>query len=126
MRMYQAAYFILLVSFIFWLIAHSYLYLVIFGLVMGVGYGGIAAMAPAVTATIFGISGLGELLGILFTGFGVACIVGPPLAGVMVDNTHDYHWPAFIAASAAVLALVLVLPLGRGKASPGASKAQAA
>jgi MFS family permease len=70
-------------------------------------------MAPAVAASIFGVAGLGELLGILFTGFGLACILGPPLAGVMVDRTHDYHWPVFIAAAAAVFALLLVLPLER-------------
>ena len=113
MRMYQSAYLILMLSFALWLAARSYPLLVLFGLVMGVGYGGIAAMAPAVTATIFGIAGLGELLGILFTGFGLACIVGPPLAGAMVDRTHDYRWPVFIASGAAVLALMLIVPLSR-------------
>lgn len=78
---------------------------------MGVGYGGIAAIAPAVAANIFGIEGLGELLGILLTGFGIACLVGPPVAGILVDHTHDYHWPVFVAAGAAVLALIVVIPL---------------
>ncbi len=116
MFMYQLAYAILLVSFALWLTAHSYVSLVLFGVVMGVGYGGIAAMAPAVAAAIFGIAGLGELLGILFTGFGLACIVGPPLAGVLVDHTHDYKWTVFIASAAAVLALLFVIPLGKYKA----------
>jgi MFS family permease len=113
LRMYQIAYSILMVSFALWLTAHSYTSLVLFGLMMGVGYGGIAAMAPAVAAAIFGIGGLGELLGILFTGFGLACIVGPPLAGVLVDHTHDYQWTVFVAAGAAVLALLVVIPLKR-------------
>ncbi len=116
MFMYQLAYGILLVSFALWLTAHSYTSLVLFGLVMGVGYGGIAAMAPAVAAGIFGVAGLGELLGIMFTGFGLACIVGPPLAGVLVDYTHDYKWTVFIASAAAVLALLFVIPLGKYKA----------
>jgi MFS family permease len=113
MRMYQSAFLILLISFAFWLPARSYSMMVVFGLVMGVGYGGIAAMAPAVAAAIFGVEGLGELLGILFTGFGLACIVGPPLAGALVDRTHDYHWPVFVAAAAAVVALLFVVPLKR-------------
>jgi len=113
LRMYQSAYLILLVSFALWLPAHSYSLLVLFGLVMGVGYGGIAAMAPAVAAAIFGVAGLGELLGVMFTGFGLACIVGPPLAGVLVDQTHDYHWPVFVATAAAFLALLFVVPLTR-------------
>jgi len=53
----------------------------------------------------------------LFTGFGVACLVGPPLAGVMVDYTHDYKWPVFVAAASAVVALIAVMPL-RMKAAP--------
>ncbi len=116
----------LLVSFALWLTAHSYASLVAFGLVMGVGYGGLAAMAPAVAANIFGVEGLGELLGILFTGFGVACLVGPPLAGLLVDRTLDYHWPVFVAACAAVLALIVVIPLRRYGAARDKTLAAAA
>ena len=111
MLMYQVAYALLMISFCLWLTAHSYALLVAFAAVMGVGYGGIAAMAPAVAASVFGVAGLGELLGILFTGFGLACLVGPPLAGVLVDYTHDYKWPVFVAAAAGVIAFALVLPL---------------
>ena len=126
MFMYQLAYAILMASFALWLTAHSYLSLVLFGLVMGVGYGGIAAMAPPVAAAIFGVAGLGELLGIMFTGFGLACIVGPPAAGVLVDYTHDFKWPVFVAAGAAVVALLLVLPLGKYKAEAVRERSAAA
>jgi MFS family permease len=125
LTMYQVAYGILLVSFGLWLTAHSYASLVAFGLMMGVGYGGIAAMAPAVTANIFSIEGLGELLGILFTGFGVACLIGPPVAGALVDYTHDYHWPVFVAAGAAVFAVAIVIPLRKYRAQPKTSAAAA-
>jgi MFS family permease len=111
--MYRVSYAALLVSFSFWLMAHSYLSLVAFALVMGVGYGGIAAMAPAVTASLFGVEGLGELLGILFTGFGVACLIGPPLAGALVDYTLDYKWAVFVAVAASAVALIFVFPLRR-------------
>ncbi len=111
MTMYQTAYLILLASFAVWMMAHSYAELVAFALLMGVGYGGIAAMSPAVAASAFGIEGLGELLGILFTGFGVACLVGPPAAGLLVDHLHDYKWPAFVAAGASLLAFLFVIPL---------------
>ena len=111
MRMYQASYLILLISFGVWLAAGSYTSLVIFALLMGVGYGGIAAMSPAVAAYAFGVEGLGELLGILFTGFGAACLVGPPLAGILVDHFHDYKFPVFVGASASVVALIFVIML---------------
>jgi MFS family permease len=117
-RMYQASYLILLISFGIWLAAHSYTELVIFALLMGVGYGGIAAMSPAVAAYAFGVEGLGELLGILFTGFGAACLVGPPLAGILVDHFHDYKFPVFVGAAASVVALIFVIMLDRKLIAP--------
>ncbi len=126
LTMYQIAYVVLLASFALWLTAHTYASLVAFGLVMGVGYGGIAAMSPAVTAKIFGIEGLGELFGILQTGFGAACLVGPPVAGVLVDRTLDYRWPVFVAAGAAVLALTIAIPLRKYRDANAESLAAAA
>jgi MFS family permease len=70
-------------------------------------------MAPAVTAPLLGVEGLGELFGALFTGFGVACLIGPPLAGALVDYTLDHKWAVVVAASASVLALIFVFPLPR-------------
>jgi MFS family permease len=113
LNMYAFSFAILLASFALWIFANEYALLVTFGLVMGVGYGGVAAMSPAVTADLFGTEGLGELLGILLTGFGVSCIAGPPLAGYLADVTHDYKWPVFLATAACVLALATALPLKR-------------
>ena len=109
--MYLTSYAILLGSFGFWLAAHAYPALIAFSWVMGVGYGGIAAMSPAMTAAIFGVEGLGELLGILFTALGAACLVGPPAAGALVDSMHDSKLPVFVATAAAVLAMIFVVPL---------------
>jgi MFS family permease len=114
LNMYKLSFGFLLVSYSLWLTAHSYGSLVVFALIMGVGYGGIAAMAPAVVASIFGVEGLGELLGIFFTGFGMVCLIGPPVAGVLVDNTGDYKWPVFVAAAASVGALAVIAALGSG------------
>jgi len=127
LNMYKASFLILLASCYFWLTGHNYAALVIFGLVMGVGYGGIAAMSPAVAASIFGIEGLGELLGFLMTSFGIACLVGPPLAGLLVDYTHDYKWPVFVAAASAAISLIAVMPLRATapRTDPGAEAAAA-
>ena len=111
MRMYKTAYWILLISFGIWLKTTTYPELIAFALLMGIGYGGIAAMAPAVAASVFGIEGLGELLGILFTSFGIACLAGPPAAGLLVDHFHNYKWPVFVAAIAAVIGLLFAMPL---------------
>lgn len=109
--MYQVAYVTLLMGCAIWLTADSLAALVVFTLLMGIGYGGIAAMSPAVAAATFGVDGLGELLGILSTGFGVACLIGPPIAGVLVDHLHNYKLPVFVAAGAAMVGLLFALPL---------------
>ena len=65
----------------------AYAALVGFALIMGVGYGVIAAMTPAVAAARFGIEGLGELLGFLMTGFGVV-VPGGTSAGRGAGGQH--------------------------------------
>ena len=111
LNVYKASYLILLASSAIWWTSHSYSTLIAFALIMGVGYGGVAAMTPAVAAVRFGIEGLGELLGFLFTAFGVACLVGPPLAGVLVDSTHDFRWPAYLAGVSSLLAVGAAMKL---------------
>ena len=108
---YQLSFAILFVSYIFWIAGHSYPWLVVFSLIMGLGYGGIAGMLPAVAASIFGIHGLGRLLGVLFTALGVSCLLGPPVAGLLVDYSHSYRGSPFYALATAALALVAIIPL---------------
>jgi MFS family permease len=109
--MYQFSVVILFLSYVFWIGGHSYSALVIFSVLMGVGYGGIGGLAPAVAAEIFGTQGLGQLLGILFTAYGASCLLGPPIAGLLVDTLHTYRSTPFYAAAAAALSLVVVIPL---------------
>jgi len=109
MATYRIAILMLLISFGIWLSAHSYAGLVAFTLVMGVGYGGTVAMTPVVAASMFGTEGLGELLGFLYTSLGVACMIGPPWAGVLVDHTNNYKWPVVTAIVASFFALVVAM-----------------
>ena len=100
---FQVSYAALLVSFVFWLGGHSYTSLVWYSLVMGVAYGGIVAMSPAMLAQFFGVEGLGELFGFLLTALGLAAVAGPPLAGLMIDLTGDLKWPPILAAVSAAV-----------------------
>lgn len=129
LSVFQAAYAALLVSFIFWVGGHSYISLVWYCLVLGIGYGGIVAMSPAMLAQFFGVEGLGELLGFLLTALGVASVAGPPLAGLLIDRTGDLKWPPLLAVSSAALALAAIVPLrvyGAGKSVQAAESAAAA
>lgn len=73
-------------SFFVWLFSGgSFAVLVIYAIVMGIGYGGYIALMPAVAATIFGTKGLGQTLGFLYTSAGIGGLAGPPLIGGIVD-----------------------------------------
>jgi uncharacterized protein YjiS (DUF1127 family) len=89
-------------SLVVWLLGHGrYDYLVGFALLLGVAQGGGAALLPAVTAQLYGTQGLGRALGRLHTGGGFGCLVGPPVAGAVIDLTDGYA--AAIAMSAVVV-----------------------
>jgi MFS family permease len=100
-------------SFALWLVGGSYWVLVLFAVVLGVGYGGFVAIGPAVVAERFGTPRLGGLLGVLYTSVGIGSAFGAPLAGAAIDASGSYV-PA--VAGCLVLGLVaylIVLRLGR-------------
>ena len=102
-------------SFAIWLVAGDrYLLLVAFAVVMGVAYGGFIALAPAVTAGLFGTLGLGGVLGALYTAAGIGGLVGPPVIGVVIDGT-SYETGIVVAMtlSAASTAVLRMLPAER-------------
>jgi MFS family permease len=113
-RLYQGSFLVLGLSYLLWLVAGaSYNWLVMFALVMGAGYGGFVALSPAVLAHLFGTRRLGSVMGALYTSGGFGALVGPPLAGMIVDYTGSYR---IAIASAFVIAMgswAILLPLGR-------------
>jgi MFS family permease len=100
-------------SYAIWLGAHSYLTLVIFALVIGTGYGGYSALAPTVLAQLFGVRNLGALVGTLYTSNAFGTLIGPPLAGFIIDRTGGYRWAIAAALAMATAALLVLLPLPR-------------
>jgi MFS family permease len=112
-RLYQLSFVALALSYGIWLVAHSYGTLVIFTIVMGTGYGGYVALGPAVAAHIFGTRRLGTMLGTLYTSNGLGALVGPPLAGMIIDRTGSYRWAIAFAFAAAGLSFAALVPLTR-------------
>jgi MFS family permease len=111
LRVFQGCYAAMGLSFALWAVAgDSYAAMLAFAAVLGVGYGGFVALAPAVVAARFGVANLGALLGVLYTGPGLGSAVGPPLAGAVVDAAG--YGPA-IAGSLVVglAAFAAVLPV---------------
>lgn len=76
--------------------------------VAGLAYGALFALFPAATADFFGIKNLGVNYGLVFSGWGVAGIIGPILGGVVADMTGTYNISYVVSALMLVIGAVLV------------------
>jgi MFS transporter, OFA family, oxalate/formate antiporter len=77
--------------------------LLIFGSAFtGLCYGTIFTLFPATTADFYGIRNLGVNYGLVFTGFGVAGVIGPMLGGKIRDAFGNYH-NAFVISAVMLL-----------------------
>ena len=61
----------------------------------------------AATADFYGVRNLGVNYGLVFTGFGVAGIIGPMLAGRIRDACGNYHYAFVISAVMLLLGAAL-------------------
>jgi len=108
------------VACVLWMFAYSYPALVVFVVVMGISYGGVASLTPAVAIQLFGLENIGELLGFLLLSYGVAAAVGPPIAGLIVDHSGDYRDIVGFALAASLAGLVTSLMVKRAQPVPEA------
>jgi OFA family oxalate/formate antiporter-like MFS transporter len=76
--------------------------------IAGLAYGSIFSLFPATTADFFGIKNLGVNYGMVFTGWGIAGVVGPILGGRVVDLTGSYNTSYIIAGIMLLIGAFLV------------------
>lgn len=115
LRTFQLAVLSMAASYLIWLSEPGYAGLAVFAAIMGAAYGGWVAISPSVLAELFGTEGLGGTTGALYTGAGIGALLGPPLAGFVVDGTGSYR-PAIAGAmvlEVAALAVILTLKPSR-------------
>lgn len=118
LRTYQACFVLMSSSFVLWLVAGSHLVVMVaFAAVLGTGYGGFVALTPAVVARRFGVTGLGALLGALYTGVGLGSAVGPVAAGAAIDAA-GYDTAIVGALAVGALAFFASLPLSSRTHAP--------
>lgn len=111
-RLYRACFVIHSVSFLVWLVAgSSYALLVLFVLVLGIGYGGFVALSPILISDRMGVAGLGSILGVLYTAPGLGGLIGPPVAGWLIDRTDSYRWAILACAISAAISVALLTGL---------------
>lgn len=114
------------VACVIWMFAYSYPALVVFVVVMGISYGGVASLTPAVAIQLFGLENIGELLGFLLLSYGVAAAVGPPIAGLIVDHSGDYRDVVGFALAASLAGVVTSVLLKRAQSSSAAETSEEA
>lgn len=74
--------------------------------IAGLGYGALLSLFPSVTADYYGVKNFGGNYGVLYTAWGLAGILGPIVAGMLVDMTGAYQLAYGFAA------LLLAVSLG--------------
>jgi len=111
-RLYRACLMITSASFVVWFAAgSSYVVLVLFVLVLGIGYGGFVALSPIVISDRLGVAGLGSILGLLYTAPGIGALIGAPTAGWIIDSTGGYRWAIAACLACSIIAVVLLAGL---------------
>lgn len=108
LALFKASVVVFGLSYAVWLMASGYPTLVAFAVVLGVGYGGWVAIAPALVAQLFGTRDLGRSIGILWTSAGLAALSGPIAAGFLIDAVG---FRVTIAAALVNVGLAIVLAL---------------
>lgn len=104
-RLYQLCLAAQPLAYLLWLAAGgTYPVLVAFAVLLGVAYGGFVALGPEVVARLFGTTGLGAMIGLVYLGSGVGGFIGPVAAGGLADATDTHAVPILMAVVLASLA----------------------
>jgi len=111
-RLYRASFLLLSSSFLVWFVAGaSYVLLIVFVLILGIGYGGFVALSTIVLAERLGVIGLGSIMGLFYTSQGLGGLVGPPLAGWLIDAADSYRPAIVICCALTAVAWLLIRTL---------------
>jgi MFS family permease len=94
-------------SYLLWAGTSSYAAFAVFALWMGLSYGGIVSLMPALCMDFFGARAVSSIIGVLYTGAALGNLGGPWLAGAVFDSTGSYQaviWGCLALSVVATLA----------------------
>ena len=97
-------------SYLLWAAAGGYTALAVFALWMGMSYGGMVALMPAMCMDFFGARAVSSIIGTLYTGAGIGNLAGPWLAGRVFDQTGSYAgviWGCLALSAASTFAAAM-------------------
>lgn len=113
-RMLQLTFLVQPVAFVVWWLADRRIaLLVLFVLVLGVAYGGFVALLPLVTAHLFGVRGLGSVMGWVFLTGAVGSLIVPSAVGFIADASSSQSVPILLIAVVSVVGAALLFGLER-------------
>jgi MFS family permease len=113
-HLYQSTFMIVSFSSLIWLFSYSsFTLLIIYAVLLGGGYGGFIVLSPTVAAELFGLVGLGTILGATYTAAGIGGLLGPTLAGYLIDKSGGYNLAIIAAMIFAFSGFLLLIPVGR-------------
>jgi MFS family permease len=98
-------------SLVLWALAEDAPTLQAFALLFGALQGGFVALLPAFAADSFGARALGGLLGLLYTGRGVALLLAPPALAFCMAMLAGSALPLLLAAALGLLGAALLAAL---------------
>jgi MFS family permease len=98
--------------YLLWLAAGGYVALAVFALWLGLSYGGIVSLMPAVCMDLFGARAVSGILGTIYGGAAFGNLLGPVVAGAVFDRSGSYVpviWACFLLASLSAIASAQLL-----------------
>jgi MCP family monocarboxylic acid transporter-like MFS transporter 13 len=100
-------------SYLLWYAASGYLAMAVFALWMGLSYGGIVSLLPALCMDLFGVRAVAAILGTLYTGAAAGNLLGPWAAGAVFDRFGSYHPVIWGCVAGSAIATLATMQLGR-------------
>lgn len=104
-------------SFVLWAGAGGYPAMAVFALWMGLSYGGIVSLLPALCMDFFGARAVASVIGTLYTGAALGNLAGPWVAGAVFDATRSYGgviWGCLLLSALSTVAAWLAVRPARG------------
>ena len=99
---------LMLVSLLWLLLAKDLWMLYLFGVIFGLGHGGMATMESPMVAKIFGMRSHGVLLGFVFFADTIGGAISPVVAGYIFDAMGGYYLAFVLAVVIGAVNLTLV------------------
>jgi MFS family permease len=106
-------------SMLLWLGAGGYASLAVFAVWMGLSYGGIVSLMPAMCMDLYGARSVASSIGTLYTGAALGNVAGPWIAGRVFDANGSY---AMVIAGCVVLSSLSTFAAWRAVRTPTARR----